>query len=257
MNAPKLPPPSRSEKQRIKSLHSKKGRRELGAFLVEGRKSVDELLRSDWPMAVVYANAECAYAWQQQAKRRAVPLVATEGSEVAGLSTLVNNEDAVAVAYEHTWPWRPISPNSLTLALDDIRDPGNLGTLLRLADWYGVTQVVCSVGCAEHVSPKVIAASMGSFLRVPVQVVDLPAWLADQAGVEIIGAVLDGESTHDLTRPLQGGVLIIGSESHGLSAEVESLLTRRISIPRFGAAESLNAGVAAGVLLDTWRRERQ
>lgn len=253
MNTDAYLAPSRAEKQRIKSLHTKKGRREAGAFLVEGRKSVAELLHSDWPIAMIYASLEVAEQLEPLVLARDVPMQIVASSVVVELSTLVNNQDAIAVAYEQQWAWRAVSADTLTLALDDIRDPGNLGTLLRLADWYGVQQVVCSANTAECYNPKVISASMGSFVRVPLHVVDLPAWLAQQS-VPVLGAVLDGESTHALRAPLSGGVLVIGSESHGIRAEVLPLLTRRLTIPAFGQAESLNAAVAAGILLDTWRR---
>lgn len=255
--------PTRAEQKRVRELHAKKGRREQGAFLVEGGKSVAELLAADWPVRVVYATpghlASVAGAeLGLLAARRGLRLVEVGEALLTSLGTYEHNDSAIAVAGRRDWPTLPVHDASLTLALDDIRDPGNLGTILRLADWYGVSQVVCSATTAEWQSPKVIAASMGSFLRVPVSTVDLPAWLAARraAGIAVAGAVLDGESAHALSPAFTGGVLVIGNESHGLSDAVQAQLARRLTIPRFGAAESLNAGVATGILLDGWRRAR-
>lgn len=250
--------PTRADQKRLRDLHAKKGRREQGAFLVEGLKSVRELLDSDWPVTAVYASPEAAASLQGAARRRGLAVVEVAESLLTQLGTFEHNDSALAVAGQRTWPLQAASDDSLTLVLDDIRDPGNLGTLLRLADWYGVRQVLCSPTTVEWQSPKVIAASMGSFLRVPLQVLALPEWLAAQraAGLAVAGAVLDGESIHAGGASFRGGVLVIGSESHGLSAPVQAVLSHRLTIPRFGAAESLNAGVAAGILLDTWRRAR-
>ncbi|MEL0028558.1 MAG: TrmH family RNA methyltransferase, partial [Perlucidibaca sp.] len=210
---------TKAEQKRLRELHAKKGRREQGAFLVEGGKSVAELLASDWPVLAVYATPEAAQGLHDAAVRRGLGLVEVNASQLTSLGTYEHNDSAIAVAGLRAWPQRPPRPGELMLALDDIRDPGNLGTILRLADWYGVSQVVCSPATVEWQNPKAIAASMGSFLRVPVVEAALPAWLAGQraAGVAVAGAVLDGESTHALAAPFTGGVLVIGSESHGLS----------------------------------------
>lgn len=259
MNKPSpspVPGTTRADQKRLRDLHARKGRREQGAFLVEGGKSVAELLASDWPVTAVYATSEAAPSLLAAARQRGLDLIQVSASQLTQLGTFEHNDSALAVAGQRAWPLLPVSADSLTLVLDDIRDPGNLGTLLRLADWYGVRQVLCSPTTVDWQSPKVIAASMGSFLRVPLQVLPLPDWLSAQrqAGHDVLGAVLDGESVHRLKTPLRGGVLVIGSESHGLSPAVQDCLSRRLTIPRFGAAESLNAGVAAGILLDAWRR---
>lgn len=262
MNSPaqqKAPEVTRAEQKRVRDLHSKKGRREHNAFLVEGGKSVAELLAADWPVLAVYASHEAAPALRDATARRGMRLHEVSASLLTSLSTFESNDSALAIAGQRAWPQQPLRAGELTLVLDDIRDPGNLGTILRLADWYGVTQVVCSPTTAEWQAPKVIAASMGSFLRMPLLVRALPEFLAQARadGAEVLGAVLDGENTHRLRQPVAkaaGAVLVIGNESHGLSTEVQALLTRRLTIPRFGQAESLNAGVATGILLDGWRR---
>ena len=253
---------TKAEHKRIRALHQKAGRREQSAFLVEGAKSVHELLASDWPVVAVYASHECAEAFREATSRRGLQLIEVSASLLSSLGNHTTNEAALAVAGMRAWRAMPLRAGELTLALDDLRDPGNLGTILRLADWYGVSQIVASQTTTELFNPKVIAASMGSFLRMPFHVVDLPEWLAAARTQAVVcGAVMDGESTHSRRGPLfstqQPGVLVIGNESSGISAKLAELLSERVSIPRFGQAESLNAGVATGILLDQWRRDAQ
>ncbi len=253
---------TKAEHKRVRALQQKAGRREQSAFLVEGAKSVHELLASDWPVVAVYASHEQAAEFRDATSRRGLRLIEISASLLSSLGNYTNNESALAVAGVRAWRAMPLREGQLTLALDDLRDPGNLGTILRLADWYGVSQIVASQTTTELFNPKVIAASMGSFLRVPFHVVDLPEWLAAaRAQAVVCGAVMDGESTHALRGPLfsaqQPGVLVIGNESKGISATIAEQLSERVSIPCFGGAESLNAGVAAGILLDQWRRDAQ
>lgn len=141
------------------------------------------------------------------------------------------------------------------MVLDGISDPGNLGTLIRLADWYGLSNIVASLDTVDSFNSKVLAASMGSFLRVRVTYVDLPGWISQFSGT-IFGADLVGESVYDCVVPQQLA-LIIGSESHGLRAEVKQALHRFVTIPRIGAAESLNAGIAAAIIMDNLLRKMQ
>lgn len=251
---------TKAEHKRVRALQQKAGRREQSAFLVEGAKSVHELLASDWPVVAVYASHEQAAEFRDATTRRGLRLIEVSTSLLSSLGNYATNESALAVAGVRAWRAMPLRDGQLTLALDDLRDPGNLGTILRLADWYGVSQIVASQTTAELFNPKVIAASMGSFLRVPFHVVDLPEWLAAAREQAVVcGAVMNGISTHTLTGPLfsmqQPGVLVIGNESNGLSAACLEQVSERVSIPRFGAAESLNVGVATGILLDQWRRD--
>jgi TrmH family RNA methyltransferase len=140
----------------------------------------------------------------------------------------------------------------LTLALDGIQDPGNVGTLLRLADWFGLDRVLLSPDCADLFSQKVINASMGSFARVTVHTAPLAEALAGCA-VPVLGCDLQGDDVHRLT-PQAAAVIVIGNEGRGLSPAVAERITRRVTIPRFGGAESLNAAVAAAIVCDNLRR---
>ncbi|HEX4911500.1 MAG TPA: RNA methyltransferase [Permianibacter sp.] len=238
----------------IKSLQQKKHRREHGLFVVEGGKSVQEVLASEWPVQSVYCTE--AYLpqlvpWLQQ---RALTPVLVKAAELAEMGSYEQNDSALAVL-----PVPPPLPlvvpdTGYALVLDDIRDPGNLGTILRAADWYGIRQIICSPETAELYNPKVIAASMGSFLRVQLHYTALPAFLASRHGKAIYGAFLDGENVHRLSFA-DSGLLVIGNEAHGISAAVAAHVTDRVTIPRFGAAESLNAGVATAILLDNVARQ--
>jgi TrmH family RNA methyltransferase len=149
--------------------------------------------------------------------------------------------------------------HGLTLALDGIQDAGNVGTLLRVADWFAFDRIVMSADCADVFHQKVINASMGSFARVTVHTVDLARVLADLAArsklTPILGCDLTGEDVHAIA-PMQNGVVVIGSEGRGISADVAGLLTRRVTIPRYGQGESLNAAIAAAIVCDNLRRAR-
>ncbi|WP_368045544.1 RNA methyltransferase [Hymenobacter sp. BT770] len=243
----------------MQSLHQKKYRQRHGAFLVEGGKSVLELLSSDLETEHVLATAEFASTHHAHLSDGLPLAIATE-YELTQLGTLATNTTALAVArLPAEKPLPPTLPEAgLLLALDEVRDPGNLGTLLRLADWYGLPGVVLSPGCADPYSPKTVAATMGAFARVQVWERDLAEWLPTlPAGVGIFGADLEGDNVHHIKlRP--AGVLVMGSESHGLTPSVEACLTRRLHIPRGakGGAESLNVAISAAILLDNFFRNQ-
>ncbi|MFC6223224.1 RNA methyltransferase [Hymenobacter artigasi] len=243
----------------VQSLHQKKYRHRHGAFLVEGGKNVLELLSSDLEVEHVLATAE--FIDQNRARLPArLPLSPATETELTQLGTLATNNTALAVVRLPAETALPLTlpETGLLLALDEVRDPGNLGTLLRLADWYGLPGVVLSPGCADAYAPKTVAASMGAFARVRVWERDLTAWLPTLApAVGIFGADLAGNNVHRLTlRP--AGVLVMGSESHGLTPGVGAALTRRLHIPRGagGQAESLNVAISAAILLDNFFRNQ-
>ena len=147
------------------------------------------------------------------------------------------------------------SPSHIHLVLDDIRDPGNLGTIIRTADWYGINKIIASSETADFYNPKVISATMGSFTRTKIFYTGLESYLAGQTGRPIYGAFLHGNSIYQ-TDFSSGGFLVIGNESRGISERLEPHITERITIPRIGKAESLNAAIATAVVLDNIRRPR-
>ncbi|WP_133272704.1 RNA methyltransferase [Hymenobacter radiodurans] len=244
---------SKALKTRVEQLKQKKYRKRLGLFLVEGGKSVLELLASELVTERVFLTPE--FAAKIPLLPAAVPFEVITEDELTRLGTLATNTTALAIA--HLPAERPLLPPtaSLLLALDQVRDPGNMGTLIRLADWYGLQGVVCSDTCADPWAPKTVAATMGSFARVSVWQRDLPQWLDNlPPSVPRYGAHLEGDNVHRLTlRP--AGVLIMGSESHGPRPEVLERLTQRLYIPGAGGAESLNVAISAAILLDNFHRE--
>ena len=136
----------------------------------------------------------------------------------------------------------------ITLVLDTIQDPGNLGTIIRIADWFGVTDIICSEGCADMYNPKVVQSTMGSLGRVNIVYTDLANWLKENKQVNIYSATLKGKDIATLGK-LKEGILIIGNEANGISDEVMQLVNEKITIPKIGKAESLNAAVATGIIL--------
>jgi len=245
-------------KKYIQQLQSKKYRQRHGAFLVEGGKSVLELLSSGISTEHLLLTPE--FADQNRASLPiSQPYTLVSEAALTQLGTLSTNTTALAVARTPTEPplATTLPASRLVLALDEVRDPGNLGTLLRLADWYGLPGVVLSETCADAYAPKTVAATMGSFARVQVWQRDLPAWLASlPPATGIFGADLHGDNVHK-TKLQPAGVLVMGSESHGLTPAVEACLTRRLHIPRGagGGAESLNVAISAAILLDNFFRD--
>nr|WP_317196676.1 RNA methyltransferase [Hymenobacter negativus] len=218
-----------------------------------------ELLSSDLETEHLLVTAE--FADQNRAHLPArLPLTLATEAELTQLGTLATNTTALAIARLPTEQPLPLTlpETGLLLALDEVRDPGNLGTLLRLADWYGLPGVVLSPGCADAYAPKTVAASMGAFARVCVWERDLTEWLPTlPPATGIFGADLEGDNVHRLTLH-PSGVLVMGSESHGLTSGVAAALTRKLHIPHGagGQAESLNVAISAAILLDNFFRNQ-
>lgn len=233
--------------QHLRSLREKKCREAAGLFVIEGEKVVAELLAAGAAFAAIYATPR----WTGGGSGGNVTAI-TE-AEMARVSHFPSPSPVLAVGRIAR---RELAAgqcrHGLTLALDGVRDPGNVGTILRIADWYAAARVLLSPDCADLFQQKVINASMGSFLRVATFVAELAPVLAE-AGVPVYGCDLAGDAVHGLRFP-PDAVVVIGSEGQGLSPAVAARLTRRVTIPRFGAAESLNAGIAAAVICDNFRR---
>lgn len=245
---------SKADIQRLRSLRDKKQREALGLFVAEGEKVVGELLAAGVAFDEIYATQ----AWFDQrptSQSRVPPPPAKHVSadEMSRASHFPTPSSVLAVGRLQRTTLTPLElEHGLTLALDGVQDPGNVGTLLRVADWFALDRVLLSPDCADLFHQKTINASMGSFARVRVITCDLAAALAD-AKVPVIGCDLAGDDVHQLRAPADA-VLVIGSEGRGLSVAVASHLTQRITIPRLGLAESLNAAVAAAIVCDNLRR---
>jgi len=247
---------TKAELQRLRSLREKKSREALGLFVVEGEKVVAELLAANFPFTALYATP----AWSRAAFRPpsvTLPrLVEITPDEMARASHFPTPSTILAVGPLTRAPLdHGALDRGLTLALDGVQDPGNVGTLLRLADWFAFDRVVLSPDCADLFHQKVINASMGSFARLPAHTAELAAALAATTA-PILGCDLAGDDVHTLPA-LRDAIVVIGSEGRGLSPAVAARVTRRVTIPRLGGAESLNAAVAAAIICDNLRRAQK
>ncbi len=243
---------TRTEIQRLRDLREKKHREAAGLFVVENPKVAAELAAAGFGFEAFYATE----AAELPPGAGGVEVTRVSEAEMARISHLPTHSSVFAVGRLARAELTPGElARGLTLALDGIQDPGNVGTLLRLADWFGCARVLLSPDSADLFSQKVINASMGSFARIRVITTELAPVLAGAGaeGVPVLGADLGGESVYGLASAADA-VLVIGSEGRGPSSAVRATMTRRVTIPRVGRAESLNAGVAAGIVLAALRR---
>ncbi|MGR5165640.1 RNA methyltransferase [Vibrio astriarenae] len=240
---------SKNQLKMLRALGQKKQRKAHGLFLVEGEKNVLELL--DTPLVVKQVFATVEFLQQHQGELAPYECIEASLDELTKASSLVSNNAAVAIV-EIPQTATP-KAEGLMIALDGVSDPGNLGTIIRIADWYGIKHIVASRDCADPYNPKTIRATMGSFGRVTVSLTDLPDYL-QRADIPVYGAFLEGQSVHSTEFSSQG-ILLMGSESHGVRAEAEQYVTDKITIPAFGGAESLNVAMATGIILDNLRRQ--
>jgi len=233
----------------IKSLQLKKNRIEHQRFLVEGIKSVKELLESDYAVELIAGTS--TYINEQSRLLNGVEVAETKEVDIRAVSSFKNNNSVVAVVEIPYANEVEIPSQGYTIMLDDIRDPGNLGTIIRIADWYGIDQIIASETTTDIYNPKVISASMGSFTRVRVNYTDLSAVLHDYKG-DVYGAMMEGQLLPEASFSKQG-VIIMGNESNGISEPIQKFITNKITIPRYGRAESLNVGIATAVICDRMR----
>lgn len=232
----------------IRSLHDKSNRRESGCFIIEGSKLVSEaLLQQRFEPIMIVSDSTFASDLLFQVS---CPQKSCSPAEMQRISTLKNHNGILAILKIPNQ--KEIQINKRVICLDNIQDPGNLGTIIRIADWFGIDHIIASNKTADCYNPKTIQATMGSIFRVSITYTDLTTFLK---GIKtpIYGALMNGTSIQDLTMEAEG-VLIIGNEGKGISEEVMPYLSHRISIPRIGGAESLNAAVACGILVAKWNR---
>ena len=248
---------SKQKLKYVNSLQIKKFRQEHQAFLVEGAKSVLELLNSDFEVEMLLVTPQF-FDENKIILKKFLPEI-LETTELEKIGTLQSNNAAIAVAKMKENKPLICNENEHILVLDDIQDPGNMGTIIRIADWYNIRKIICSANTVEVYNPKVISATMGSFTRINLYYCDLQKYLQQIAGGEphnqvVIGTFLDGINIHHFDFP-KSGYIVLGNEANGISAEIEKLISWKITIPKFGNAESLNAGIAAAVVLDNLRRK--
>lgn len=243
----------------IKSLHQKKYRHRHGLFLVEGAKSVLELLASSFKIETLAATELFLQTHHELLTQRAKDFLVVELSEPAlsSLSSFKHNQSALAVVAIPAVVAQLPAQGAYGLVLDDVSDPGNLGTILRIADWYGIRQIVGSPATTDVYAPKVVSASMGSFLRVSVAYTDLVAYLQAATGPVYGGALDRGTSVHSFVPRHPGGIIVLGNESVGIQTALEPSISEYLHIPRYGRAESLNVGVATAIICDNLIRIKQ
>jgi TrmH family RNA methyltransferase len=239
---------SRTRIKFIKSLQLKKYRKQEQCFVVEGSKSVLEVLQSDFEVLTLLATQAFLDGNRKVMDRYRGEVLMVRASELQALGDFKTNDSALAVVKMPRVSEPVLKSGKFYLVLDDIRDPGNLGTIIRIADWYGISGILASTETADVYNSKVLSASMGSFTRVKVYYTDLVPYL-QKVKFPVIGTFLSGENIYQLGK-ITGGLLVIGNEANGISKEVEALVTRRITIPRIGKAESLNAAVATAIVCD-------
>lgn len=235
---------SKSTIKLIKSLQQKKNRNKYQLFVVEGVKSVQEFLNSRFKLDSIYCLEELKNDFKGSE-------IVTE-KELAQMSALKNPQKVLAVFACEKNEILNIH-NSLILALDNVQDPGNLGTILRLADWFGIENIICNTDTVDCYNPKTIQASMGSLSRVRVFYTDLKGFLSQQKN-PIYGTFINGQNIYNQDLA-QKGIIVLGNEGRGISPEIECLCTHKISIPQVGKnTESLNVAMAASIVINEFCR---
>ena len=243
---------TKAEIQQLRALKDKRARDEERAFIAEGEKLVGEILDSQFVVRKVYSTDE---------RLRGANIEHVTKQEMERISQLTTPTTTLAVVEQ---PRHTLSPShlrgKLTLALDGVQNPGNMGTIMRLADWFGVENIICSRECADLYNPKVVQATMGALLRVKVHYVDNLSTLLSEArtsGLPIYGTLLDGNNIYHEKLSAEG-IIVMGNEGRGLSDECRSTLTHKLFIPPYPAdaptSESLNVAMATGIILSEFRR---
>jgi TrmH family RNA methyltransferase len=237
---------SKAQNKYIRSLTHQKFRNEYKVFIAEGSKIALEWLSCNESIQMIIATKQWADLHLSEiSKHPEAEVYIVKDTELETLSSLQTPNQVLLVVH---YPAKKNIPvvNEWYIGLDDIQDPGNMGTIIRIADWFGIRNIICSPGCVDVYNPKVVQSAMGGHLRVNLHSSELVPFLS-ATSLPKIAAILNGKNVYNMQR-LDAGVLIIGNESRGVSEEVLSFATEKITIPRKGGAESLNAGVSTGIL---------
>jgi len=236
---------SKSQINLLKSLQQKKFRREHGLFIVEGHKSITEFINSAYLVeAIYYTPSFDSKVLKLSQKINFCEISVTELEKVSSLKT---PQDALALIKIPEWPvlQNEQLKGKFSLVLDGIQDPGNLGTIIRIADWFGIDHIICSEDTVDVYNPKVVQACMGSLARVKVDYTSLTEFLP-KINLPVFGALLDGENIYS-TDFGKEGLIVMGNEGNGLRPEVQKMVNKAITIPRIGKAESLNVAIATAL----------
>lgn len=238
---------SKNQIKLITALQQKKYRQSHRLFFAEGVKVISELLQSAFELEQLF---ETEPLFDEVPANKKVTISPSELKKISALSTPNNCLAVFKMPVDS-----PLLQNGLIVALDDIRDPGNLGTILRLCDWFGIEQLLCSNETVDVFNPKAVQATMGSLARVAVHYLDLEQFLS-QTKLQVFGTFMDGKNIYSEALPSEG-IIVLGNEANGISPEVEKRVNRKIAIPRFGKlqqTESLNVATAAAIVLSEFRR---
>ncbi len=228
----------------VQSLYQKKERDKNQLFVIQGNKMVQELIaQATYKVHTIYATNE----WATEHTLINNIIICTP-NEMAKLSNLSTPGNVVAIVHYNDLPKLPNANERIILVLNALQDPGNMGSIIRIADWYGIQHIVCDHSTADVYNSKTLQASMGSYARVCVQYTNVKAYLSTQHNIPILSTSLHGVSYKTIA-PITHGIVIIGNEGNGVHAEIHALATQHITIPKIGRAESLNAAVATGILL--------
>lgn len=238
----------------VRSLSDKRSRMESGCFVVEGRKLVEETVNSGLCVERLFVSAGEDMSFFRNAET-------VSRKDIDRMSALKTPQGVLAVVKIPVYEFPGYAGRELALALDCIQDPGNLGTIIRVADWFGVRDIICSRDTVDCFNPKVVQATMGAILRVRVHYRDLKSVLNESAenGIAVYGACLEGDNIYKADIPYpDSGIVVLGNEGRGVSDELSGFITRRIFIPPYppdsSGSESLNVGTAAAVVVSEFRR---
>lgn len=250
---------SKAQIQYINSLQQKKFRKQHNAFIVEGLKSVEEFLLSGYSVLQIFCTAA------QNTKMPKIPhkikLYEVSDEEFMKISSLTTPQGILAIVeipengenQKETFT-RISQEGSLILGLDEVQDPGNLGTIIRIADWYGIKHIIASKGTADTYNSKTVQASMGSLSRVKVHYVDIANFI-EETQIPVYGALLNGESIYETTFK-ENCLILLGNEGNGIGSDLVKMIETPVSIPSFGGAESLNVGVATAIFCSEYKRQQ-
>lgn len=238
---------SKNQIKLITSLQQKKYRFANQLFFAEGIKVIQELVESNFELVHLYTIQN---DFEEVSKDQKTIIPESDLKKISALTTPNTCLAVFKIPAE-----KPIIESGLIIALDSIRDPGNLGTILRLCDWFGIEQLICSKDAVDIYNPKVVQATMGSIARVNVNYINLESFVS-QTKLHVFGTFMDGANIYKTHLP-QDGIIIMGNEANGISQELEKLIKNRLTIPRFGTlqkAESLNVATATAIILSEFRR---
>jgi len=244
---------SKSQISFVNALQQKKQRKEHALFITEGVKSITEFLSSDYTVNTIFCTSEYLQKFSKITQK--VKLHEVTEAELKKISVLTTPQNALALIEipERT----AVNPESFkgkfTLVLDGIQDPGNMGTIIRTADWFGFEKIICSADTVDVYNPKVVQATMGSLSRIEVHYTDLSSFLSS-CNLPTFGALLNGKSIYEVDFGNEG-IIVLGNEGNGISEEIIEKITQAVTIPRFGKAESLNVAIASSIFCSEIKRK--